>query len=253
MLPIYHKDGKPMIKAFDVHQFIPKSSPWAQQAPYVGGELAARTNMMPFTRGQFVPVVHTRIGHKGATYDQTVEGSKSESRQMYTRPEDHKASFEGSVFGSSSIADMIAAQTAAAGEAAHSAGQAAGEAVGQAVQPQKPWWEIAQEILGTAGEVAPGIIEAVQGGKKGSQPSYTTSNLTPSASSSQGGSKGGGISLWTIGLAVASLGVVGAVVYAAVASPKPPPAQESRRIGQRQVARTLNPRKRRKKSRRSRK
>ena len=250
MLPIYQKDGKPMIKAFDVHQFIPKSSPWAQQAPYVGGKLAAMTNMMPFTRGQYVPV-HTRIGHKGATHAQTVEGSKSASRQMYTRPEDHKASFEGSVFGSSSIADMIAAQTAAAGEAAHSAGQAAGEAVGQAVQPQKPWWEIAQEILGTAGEIAPDIIEAVQGGKKGSQPSYTTYSPTPSPS--QGGSKGGGISLWTIGLAVASLGVVGAVVYAAVASPKPPPAQESRRIGQRQAARTLNPRKRRKKNRRSRK
>lgn len=204
MLPIYHEDGKPMIAAFDVHQFIPKSSPWAQQAPYVGGKLAAMTNMMPFTKGQYVPV-HVRIGQKEASYGQTVEGSHSPTRRMYNSPDDTSVSQKRNVFGTTSIGEQVGAQIAAT--------------VGSSTAATQPTTSEDKfsfnQLLSDIFSAAPSIITAVKGPGQSTASApitYTTPSVQPSAGT-------GGTSMLTVGLIAAGVVVTGAVAYSLLRSP----------------------------------
>ena len=118
MLPLYMKNGKEQIRTASVHQYIPKSYPYAQQAVYMGKTLAEITNMTPFTRGQYVPVLVTNKGHTQARYSQRkptiadTHARHQKSRHMVNIPRNSKASFEGArtgsmVFGNPSYGEVV--------------------------------------------------------------------------------------------------------------------------------------------------
>ena len=118
MLPLYMKNGKEQIRTTSVHQYIPKSYPDAQQAVYMGKTLAEITNMTPFTRGQYVPVLVTNKGHAQARYSQRkprisdTHARRQTSRHMVNIPRNAKASFEGArtgsmVFGNPSYGEVV--------------------------------------------------------------------------------------------------------------------------------------------------
>ena len=194
MLPLYMKDGVQKIKATPVHQYIPQSYANAQQAVYMGKTLAEITNMTPFTRGQYVPVLVSNKGHSKARYSKRqpslgdTHARRSQSRHMVNIPRNSKASFEGArtgamVFGNPSYGIF------------HSRNE----------QPQQPQDEI---VVGTEGwadytwNKTTGVITYVQRGKttvNTVQPGTTqhatiTRNITnwaPAAGSATGGSASG--------------------------------------------------------------
>ena len=118
MLPLYMKNGVEQIKTSSVHQYIPKSYSNAQEAVYMGKTLAEITNMTPFTRGQYVPVLVTNKGQSHARYSKrkpSVEDTHArhlKSRHMVNIPRNSKASFEGArtgsmVFGNPSYGEVV--------------------------------------------------------------------------------------------------------------------------------------------------
>jgi hypothetical protein len=118
MLPLYMKDGVQKIKTAPVHQYIPQSYTDAQQAVYMGKTLAEITNMTPFTRGQYVPVLVTNKGQSQARYSKRkpsvadTHARRSKSRHMVNIPRNSKASFEGArtgsmVFGNPSYGEVV--------------------------------------------------------------------------------------------------------------------------------------------------
>lgn len=172
MLPLYMKDGEEMIASTEVHQYIPQSTPYAREATYMGKRIAELTNMTPFTRGQYVPVLvpsadasHSRVAYRGATHQDTL-AARQAPRQMMKRPTEEKTAFSGvrdagMVFGTYGETERIVRdpssviQQAARGYVQTARARQAGAAAGSQVGAQD-WYK---DTL----EAAPSIIDAIKG------------------------------------------------------------------------------------------
>lgn len=178
MLPLYMQNGQQMIKSSPVHQYIPQSYPYARQATYMGKKIAQLTNMTPFTRGQYVPVLvpstdasHSRVVKRGATHQDTL-ASRQAPRQMMKRPTESKTAFSGvrdagMVFGTYGNTARTGSFTPsqAQRDALRTSGSAlsVGKTFAAQQQANQSSGSGFQQALDTIIGGAPAIIDAVQG------------------------------------------------------------------------------------------